>query len=55
MTVYEYLIGKKEHAERMAAKSEEPLKTFWINAKNGFERRLDKLTVEEAGKIALLR
>jgi len=54
MTNYEYLMGRKDEAERkaleMAKKNDLALSQFYLNGAKGFEMKAKKLTIEEAGK-----
>ena len=54
MTNYEYLMGRKDEAERkaleMRRKNEIALALFYMKGAQGFERKAKKLTIEEAGK-----
>ena len=52
MTRYEYTINLKEKAENRAKKETDlSLKIFWTNAAFGYERRLERMTVEEASEV----
>lgn len=49
MTVYEDLKHKQENAIRMALQNDdENLKKFYINAAIGFQKRINRLSIEEA-------
>lgn len=55
MTVYEQTQERIAFAKKMITKFDGVIKVFWYNALFGFEIRLEKMTIEEAGKIALWR
>ena len=55
MTYFEYLENKKNYCREIAVKSEGSLiSIFWARAAKGFEKKLERLTIEEAEREVIL-